>query len=194
MAHCGQSLEGRLIPAGMHDPEVLPLAHDGLTAKEAQDLLPLAVGPHHALSLRDRPVPKEPGVLVLPLPGQGVEIVVAKHHRGRPAVDQVGHPPHDPGAVGPTVDQVADEDQSPALGVGAGLGVPQALKEGAEGFQLAVEVSDQVQGSIRELALGAPAATRAGGFLGLLVGKTVMGVVGGRHGELLHPQYSSIFS
>ena len=119
-------VDHRGVPARVDDPQVLTLEGQGELAEEAEDLGPgFRVGGH----LGDDPagaverlgLAVKPGVAVLLLAAQQVQLVVPQHALGAPGLHESTHQGDDRGAVRPPVGQVAEEDQSPPLGMPSSL-------------------------------------------------------------------------
>jgi hypothetical protein len=90
---------------------------------------------------------EEPAIALLGLAAEQVELVVAGHRHRQPGVGEVGEELHHANAVGATIDQIAHKDERP-LGPPP-LGVhPQAAEQGQQGFELAVDIADEVEGAV----------------------------------------------
>jgi hypothetical protein len=78
---------------------------------------------------------------------QDVEFVVAEDAEGILPVHEVADAFDDGRAIGATIAEVADEDQFAVLGVIAVAAVAEAIHQGSEGVDLAVDVADDVDGT-----------------------------------------------
>jgi hypothetical protein len=134
--------------------QVVALQHQGQPAEQPQRRLPRLGGGE---DLRHGPaggvqrlgLAEEPGVAVLPLALQEVQLVVAQDALGQPPADQPRHQPDDGRAVGAAVGQVAEEHQAAPFGVGAAA-VAELAEQGAEGVDLAVDVGHHVHRPVEQ--------------------------------------------
>jgi hypothetical protein len=93
---------------------------------------------------------EEPGVAVLLLAAQQVQLVVPQHALGAPGLDKPTHQGDDRGAVRAPVGQVAEEDQPPPLGMPPPLVVAEPGEQRPDGFDLPMNVGHDVEWTIEE--------------------------------------------
>jgi hypothetical protein len=131
----------------VHDAQIFSLERDRQGIEKLRNPLPLLGTRERCLAelrveLRIR-VRVEPMVAVLDLPSEDVQLVVPENALGSFGFDEHLHEPHDARTVRPAIAEVADEYEASAAGVLAVL-VAQPSKQGAEGVELSVYVTDDV--------------------------------------------------
>ena len=101
----------RIVPAGMHNPQVGPLETDWQRTEELEHEVPGGLVGWRLGPIATGWIILEPPVLRLVVVQQQVQFVVAQDALGPPSPDQVGHQPHHRRAVGSAIGQVADKDE-----------------------------------------------------------------------------------
>jgi hypothetical protein len=149
---------GRLLsPTRVHDAQVVALERERERLEEAADRRPFVVGreagaerPRVALVLPMVGVaPAKPPIALFVVPRQQVQLVVAEDRLGESSFRQPLDELHHRHAVGPPVDQVADEHQRTRGGAPLGVDA-EPMEQREQGFDFAVDVADDVDGAGRE--------------------------------------------
>jgi hypothetical protein len=86
----------------------------------------------------------EPAVVVLFIPEEDIQVVITQYALGQAVVNQALDEFQDGGAIGATVGQIAEEDETTAFGVGAVVTKAEVGKKVVDGLDLAVSVSDGI--------------------------------------------------
>ena len=81
---------------------------------------------------------------------QNVEVVIPKNALSSACIDQLPDEGHDSGAVGAAVGEVADKNESAAFGVESVSAVAQTVHQGAQGFDLTVDISHDIERAFKK--------------------------------------------
>jgi hypothetical protein len=141
----------------MHDPDVIADKDQWQRLEKIlHSLSPFLIGQDGRgdfVGLVERSlVAEEPSVIGLLVLHQDVELVVAQDALGRPLGDEPGDQVDDLGAIGPAIDEVADEDQTSSFGVNAVGAIAEQVQQRLERIDLAMNVSDDINRPVEEWA------------------------------------------
>lgn len=109
-----------VVPGCVNNSEVVTFQGNWQRAEKGEDLLPHRfVGKHlrDDLAVLFALLTVEPAVVVLPMVEQDIQVVVAKHALRPARFDKTLYEVHDCRAVGASISQVTNEDQSAAIGM-----------------------------------------------------------------------------
>jgi len=156
-----QAIDRRFVPAGVDDAQAIALECTRKGAEKGQEVVLLLVRVDDQgveLCFAAAIPPAFSRALLLGVVPHGVDLVIAGHALCGARLDEPLDEPKHAGAVGATIDQVANEDEPAVLGMATPIVVAEFAKQADKGVGFTVDVSDDVQRTGRQFSYPACSA------------------------------------